>query len=167
MTDDRKHALFLKYYGETKDKVFTYLMVRLKFDRATSEDLLMDIVLKAYESFDRFDSQKGTFSSWVFRIAHNHLVNYWRDRKDSLPLDEEVNATTEIEIEPTDSPALYKVLALLSDAEREIIILRYLQDLSTEEIAEMTGKNPGAVRTGLSRALHQFKTFYTKLYGQP
>lgn len=167
MAKNKVHELFLVHYRDTKDKVFTYLMYRLRFDRATCEDLLMDIVLKAYENFDRFDPEKGSFKSWIFRIAHNHLVNYWRDHKEELPLEQAENVADESVPSELPSSAIHKVLSLLTDTEREIITLRYLNDLNFEEIADITGKNQGAIRTGLSRALGQFKTLYTKLYEEP
>lgn len=164
MGRNKKHELFIAFYHENKDKIFTYLMYRLRFDRATCEDLLMDIVLKAYENFENFDPKKGSFKSWIFRIAHNHLINYWRDHKEELPIEQ----AEEIAVEPTpDNPfssAIHKILNLLTDTERQIITLRYLNDLSFEEIADVTGKGQGAVRTSLSRALSQFRTLYNKFY---
>lgn len=167
MERDKQHELFVAHYHETKDKIFTYLMYRLRFDRATCEDLLMDIVLKAYENFERFDPKKGSFKSWIFRIAHNHLVNYWRDHKEELPIEQAENVADESAPDNPFSSAIHKILNLLSDAERQIITLRYLNDLSFEEIADVTGKGQGAVRTSLSRALNQFKTLYNKFYEEP
>jgi RNA polymerase sigma-70 factor, ECF subfamily len=172
MADD--HEAFIVFYGDTKDKVLTYLMYRLNFDRATSEDLLMDIVLKAYENFHTFDEKKGSFKSWIFRIAHNHLLNHWRDRKQTVSIDKmEENGISAGSVPINDTAAqsfhqknIQQVLNLMHSHEKEVITLRYLSDLSYEEIAEMTGKKPGAVRTSLSRALRQFRTFYTKLYPQ-
>lgn len=174
MPENSVDEVFLAHYHETKDKVFTYLMYRLNFDRETSEDLLMDIVLKAYEKFYQFDSEKGSFKNWILRIAHNHLVNHWRDKKEEYSLDdmEEGGApmpSVDLAEEASGelrSEAIHKTLLLLSDAERELITLRYLSDLDYEEIAVITGKGEGAIRTGLSRALKQFKHFHQRLYGE-
>ncbi len=166
MAENKDHELFIAHYQNTKDKVFTYLMYRLSFDHATCEDLLMDIVLKAYENFHQFDQKRGSFKNWLFGIAHNHLVNHWRDRKEEVPLeyvDEIVSEPAACEL---PDQTIHKILSLLTETEREVITLRYLNDLSYEEIAEITDKNEGAIRTSLSRATDQFKTFYNKLYGK-
>ena len=165
------HEQFVGHYEENKDKVFTYLMYRLNFNREVCEDLLMDIFLKAYEHFHTFDSNKGSFKNWIFRIAHNHLVNFWRDDKKEASLDEieEDSKIEAVSIDETISDQIIDeqiqhVLSLLSDTEREIITLRYLNDFSYQEIAEILNKNEGAVRTSLSRALEQFKKIYQKVF---
>jgi len=166
--------LFLSHYQENKNKVFNYLMYRLNFDKALAEDLFMDVVLKAYNSFGSFNPEKGSFKTWIFAMAHNHLVNHWRDRQksESVSLDqlEEEGVTVAVteldegvsnEIEGRN---IRKAMSLLSDAEREVITLRYLEDLDYAEISAVTGRKEGAIRTGLSRAMDRFSVTYKKLY---
>jgi RNA polymerase sigma-70 factor, ECF subfamily len=166
--------LFLSHYQENKNKVFNYLVYRLNFNRALAEDLFMDVVLKAYKHFADFNPEKGSFKTWIFALAHNHLVNYWRDRQktESVSLDklEEEGitvATTEMVEEASgqiEGKNIRHALSLLSDAEREVISLRYLEDLDYVEISQITGKKEGAIRTGLSRAMDRFSSVYKKLY---
>lgn len=165
---------FLGYYQEYKNKVFNYLMYRLNFDRALAEDLMMDIVLKAYQHFGNFDPVKGSFKTWIFSLAHNHLVNFWRDRKkhESVSLEEmeEVGVSPAF-VEPVDDASksfegehVRKILSLMGDAEREVVTLRYLQELDYSEIADVLGKKEGAIRTSLSRAMDRFEILYKKIY---
>ncbi len=168
------HDKFLRHYHETKDKLFNYLMVRLSFNRPQAEDLLMDVFLKAYENFGKFNPEKGSFSTWIFTVAHNHLVNHWRDdakrKTTSLDkLEESGYTAASIEAEDRVSPVIQnekieKVLNLMSDSEKEIITLRYLQDLEFSEIAEVLNKKEGTIRTSLSRAMKHFSEIYQKLY---
>jgi len=169
-----KHDRFIAYYNDNKDKLFTYLMVRLNFDRSLAEDLLMDVVLKAYKNFNKFDPDKGSFKTWIFTLTRNHLMNYWRDNKKKTTvsledLEEEgfSPAVTEAEdyfSQQIDSQQIQNILSLIKDDEREIITLRYLQELSFEEISGIVGKKEGAIRTNLSRALNRFSELYQKLY---
>jgi len=169
-----QNDLFLSHYQENKNKVFNYLVYRLNFDRALAEDLFMDVVLKAYKSFGDFNPEKGSFKTWIFTLAHNHLVNHWRDRQKSeaLSLDkmEEEGVTvavTEMREEASndiEGKNIRQALLLLSDSEREVITLRYLEDLDYAEISHITGKKEGAIRTGLSRAMDRFSSVYKKLY---
>ena len=166
------HQQFTDHYNETKDQVFNYFMVRLNFNRAVAEDLLMDIVLKAYEKFDRFDPNKASFKTWIFTLAHNHLINYWRDNKKTASLDAmeeggfspaivEIGDETEQNLE---NEKIQRVLSKMKEGEREVVVLRYIQDLDYEEIAKVLGKKQGAIRTKLSRSLKRFEEIYKKLY---
>lgn len=163
---------FIAYYKEVKDKLFTYFMVRLKFDRELAEDLFMDVIVKAYEHFNRFNVDKGSFKTWIFTFAHNHLVNFWRDKKKSVSLEaleeEGINpAVTEMEEssgQDINNKNIRHILSLMKEGESEIILMRYMQDMSYSEIASIIGKNEGAIRTSLSRALERFAELYKKIY---
>lgn len=172
MTNQSAHEQFIAYYQESKGKVFSYLMYRSNFNRVVCEDLLMDIALKAYENFDQFEPKKGSFKSWIFRITHNHLINSWRGNRavDSLEkMEEEGVSMPSVEVNEGVSNEIYAnqiehVLSLLSEKEKEVITLKYLNEFSYEEIANITNNNQGTIRTSLSRALSKFKSIYSKLY---
>ena len=167
------HKQFVAQYHEVKDKVFTYLMYRVNFNRETAKDLLMDIILKAYENLSKFDPKRGSFKGWVFAIAHNELVNYWRGNEVSVSLDDineyedhayskymaDEDATKNIE-----NKKIWQILEFMSSSDKEIILLRFMDDLDYKEISEITGKEQGAVRTQLSRAMEKFKNLYQKFY---
>lgn len=168
------HLEFVAHYEESKKKLFTNLMYRLNFDQMLAEDLLMDIVMKAYEKFSTFDPKKGSFTSWIFTIANNHLYSYWRDnaKKKSVSLEKLLEAgfepseddATKILETSIDQASVQKILNRLNPNEKEIIILRYINDLSYEEIAKILNKNEVALRSQLSRALNHFKKFYAESY---
>lgn len=168
------HDVFIEYYEKYKNKLFTYLMYRLNFNRELSEDLLMDIVLKAYESFDLYNKEKGTFKNWIFAIAHNHLINFWRDRgnknfADIEPLKSNekfiVNESIPDKIDrKIETERIKKTFTLMDKKNSELLILKYIHEFENNEIAQMLRKKEGAVRTAVTRAMKQFKQFYTKLY---
>lgn len=172
MQDD--HDLFIEFYEKYKDKLFSYLMYRLSFNREVSEDLLMDVVLKAYEKFGSYNQKKGSFKNWIFTIAHNHLLNHWRDQNKKKTVDIEVvqlnekfavegqikgNAERSIE-----ANHIQKILATMNEKYSELLTLKYIHDFNNKEIAKILKKREGTVRTGLSRAVKEFERLYKKLY---
>lgn len=169
------HLQFIHFYEECKNPLFAYLMHRLNFNKTVAEDILMDIVLKAYEKFAQFDSEKGSFKNWIFGIAHNHLINFWRDRKDlsSLEALEELGIMPALtqpdqhELEQSlDHEHIQTILLKLSCQERSILTLRFLDELEIVEIASALKKKKAAIRTQLCRALKHFGLFYQKFYPQ-
>jgi len=171
------HREFIGFYEETKNKLLTYYMYRLNFDQALAEDLLMDVVLKAYEKFETYNPNKGSFKNWIFAIANNHLKNYWRNHsgKETESLESlgekgfQVVATQDTRQNASDTiikEGTQYVLNLLKPEEKQVIILRYVNDFTYTEIADMLDKQEGAIRTQLSRALERFKSIYLKLHPQ-
>lgn len=155
-------AAFTNFYHDHKDKIFTYILYRVSFDRDIAEDLTSEIFLKAWKHFDSFDRTRS-FKTWIFTIAHNHLINFYKSRRPTLPLDEAIKAGEEEHVsdsveEKTQIEKLMRLVASLPHAPRDLIIMRYLQELSNQEIAEIMHKEEGAVRTAISRALNLLRS---------
>jgi RNA polymerase sigma-70 factor (ECF subfamily) len=162
---------FTRYYEEHKKTIFNYLFYRVGFNRDTAEDLTSDVFLKAFQAFDSYDRNRS-FKTWVYTIAHNHLVNYYTGRKDVLPLEEAIEVVKEIPVSQTVEEKMLKekILHLVSKlpaAQRELVILRYVNDLSHHEIAQIVGKEEGAVRTALSRAVALLRDEYNIHFTHP
>lgn len=162
---------FTRYYEEHKKTIFNYLFYRVGFNRDTAEDLTSDVFLKAFQAFDSYDRNRS-FKTWVFTIAHNHLVNFYAGRKNVLPLEEAIEVVKEIPISQTVEEKMLKekILRLVSKlpaTQRELVILRYVNDLSHHEIAQIVGKEEGAVRTALSRAVALLRDEYNIHFSHP
>lgn len=166
MSDSDAASEFTRYYEEHKTAIFNYILYRISFNRDTAEDLTSEIFLKAFEAFERYDRARP-FKTWIFTIAHNHLVNFYAGRKDILPLEEAVEVVKEGEMSVGEDidhkTTLGKILHLVSklpSAQRDLVIMRYVNDLSNSEIAGILGKEEGAIRTGLSRAIAALRNEY-------
>lgn len=152
---------FLQYYNQYKDKIYNYFWYRLNFDRDTAEDLTSEVFIKAFSHFDTFE-QDGSFQAWIYTIARNHLINYWQrsgrevalDNADGLPaadtIEEKISASLEVK-------RVMAVISQMDQYDREVLLLKYVDGLSSKEIARTLGKNDGAIRTQLSRAVAQLK----------
>ena len=129
-----------------------------------AEDLTQEIFIKIFQMLRTFDEAQGAFSTWLNRVARNHLVDHYRrTHKDRVTasLEDEV-----IELEERPSPGegpvarvearerkelLQTGLDRLSPDMREAVILRDLQDLDYEEIAEVLGVPQGTVKSRINR----------------
>jgi len=137
-------------------------------ERELAEDLSQEVFLKAYRALDSYDPSRK-FSSWLFKIAHNATIDHLRrtelatlpldggetedDRGLSRVLEDTSVATPERRLLGTDlGQALEEAIRDLRPAYREVILLRHREDLSYQEIAEVTGASLGTVKTNLHRA---------------
>lgn len=126
-------------------------------DDATAEDLTAHVFFKALSSADTFRAD-GSYRAWLFRIAHNAIATYRKRRDRSLAVEEPPE-----EIDPDPSPAsqaitqeargvVWEAVAKLPESQRELVALRYMEDMSIEEIADITQRTKGSIRIQLHRA---------------
>ncbi len=143
------------------------LILRMVRDRSSAEDLAQDSFVKAFRNLRSFDPTRK-FSSWLFKIAHNTAIDHLR-RRDPVPLSLDAAGPDETDLlasvpdrraEPPDralgradlAHCLERAVATLRPEYREAIVLRFTQDLSYDEIAEVMGLPLGTVKTHLHRA---------------
>jgi RNA polymerase sigma-70 factor (ECF subfamily) len=131
-------------------------------DDPTAEDVTSHVFMKALSAAESFRGD-GKYRSWIFRIAHNAVVT-WRERNGRAVAVEEIPES----VDPTPSPAtqaitqeargvVWKKVAELPPAQREVVALHYLEDLSTDEIADATKRSKGAIRILLHRARNRLR----------
>lgn len=153
MNDAREE--FLPYYEAYRDRITTYFWYRTGFQRDVAEDCTQEVFVKAYQAFASFDARRS-FGPWIYRIAHNHLVNHYRAQRPTIPLEEVIDGAL------TTAPAdidrrleLQRVITgmrALDTADRELLLLRYVDDCSYDAIAAILGRRAGAVRVATLRA---------------
>lgn len=133
-----------------------------------TEDILQDSFVRIYEHLNDFDPLLS-FSSWAYRITHNQTMNFFRKRRArpeghlTLLSDEELtalSATTDVFADSAntfDATILRKVLATLSKEHFDVLILRYFEHKSYDEISDILSIPPGTVAVRLSRAKAKIK----------
>lgn len=124
-------------YNQFHEKVQWYLLEKVG-DKYLAEDLCSDVFVKVFDKYDSFDESKASLSTWIFTIARNTLIDYYRSRKVFEEVPEDIATNSDIEEEACNSETLEelaKALEKLEEREREIVILRYYSGFSLKDIA--------------------------------
>jgi RNA polymerase sigma-70 factor (ECF subfamily) len=157
--------LFADLYERYFVRVYSYLRVALH-DRHEAEDAAQQIFLQVMEALHRYEIRDVPFRAWLFRIVRNHTLNHLEKRgrievEDPIALDR----LREFEARPLDPGVLdwlsdadmMIVVSRLPLAQRQVLMLRYMMDLSWSQIAEILGRSPAAARQLQARALSELR----------
>ncbi len=143
-------------------KIFNFLL-KMTRDKEVSQDITQEVFYKAIKY--RASYKKGKFSSWIFTIARNIFVDYYQRQKNK----DERFETIEYKIEQKEpdqinaretNEELNRALNQLNTVDKELVIMNRYQGIKYQEIAEITGSTPGAVKTKIHRAIHKLKGHY-------
>lgn len=158
----RDPAAFGALYDRYFPRVYAYVRHRVGC-RQDAEDLVAEVFTQAVAAFDRFAWRHETsFASWLFRIAHNRLANFYRAegaRATLVPLDaaaahpDPARAPDEFVLRDEAAAALHAHLAALAPRRREIVALRFFGGLRNREIAAVLNLDERTVAAHLSRGL--------------
>lgn len=164
----KDRAAIDRLYDLYADKVFRYIWYRVG-DRDIAEDLTMDVFLRFLQHIPRFRLNRrrpvASFSAWLFRIAGNRVIDHYRrqqrrpetELEETMPL--EPNAPTPVEqalasVEREEKAELLReAIADLTDLQQQVILYKFVEGLSNNEVARMIGKSEGAVKSLQHRAL--------------
>ena len=151
----------------------TGYVFRMLGDYDSALDVSQEVFIKVYNSLTKYSSEYK-FSTWIYRIAHNAAIDHMRRNpavQQSLET-ESADGTYQLQLEsPNPSPEkdrersewrveIDKVVRCLPAAYRELILLRHAQDLSYDEIADVTGLPLGTVKNRLFRAREMMRTIF-------
>jgi len=153
---------FSKLYDLLVEKVYKYLYFRV--DQETAFDLTETTFLKVWENIKKYQKKTGaSFSSWVFRIAHNLLVDHYRFNKETSELDLNL-ADHKTENNPVyrteqslSRQTLRVALSQLKDDYREVLTLAFINGMDNAEVANLMKKYEGGLRVLKFRALQELK----------
>ncbi len=149
-------------YERYIDRIFAFIL-RKTSDRQVAEDLTSQVWMKTMKGLSWFSSKKwASFRSWIYRIAQNTVIDYYRTKKQDIAIDEMVEIWFSLDIEKyiDDRRKLQEVqefLRGLKKIEQEIVILRVWDELSYREIAEITGKKEDNCKQIFGRTLKKIR----------
>ncbi|MFC1901268.1 sigma-70 family RNA polymerase sigma factor [Chloroflexota bacterium] len=142
---------FTELYEAYFDKIYRYVVIKIS-DRMEAEDLTQQVFLKALESISSFKWKGVPFSAWLYRIAHNQVIDYYR-RQEKRPNTLQDDAVVVSDNNPQqtaernlDIEQVMSATRQLTEAQREVISLRFSGGMSTNEVASIMGKSQGAIK---------------------
>jgi len=147
------------------EKIYRYIFYHVK-SKATAEDITGEVFLKAWRAISSCRGKEDKFSPWLYRIAHNQMVDEIRkkQRRPSLEIENiegigDLESSVEGHLEQQE---LLGVIDRLTSNQRQVIILKFIEGLDNREIANIMGKSEGAIRVLQMRALSTLKKELSK-----
>lgn len=165
-------------YGE---RIYRFIFLKTGH-KSDAEDIMHEVFLAGWRTIGSYELRNAIpFTSWLYRIAGNRVIDWYRTRKGNSSLDEMTESNTlPIELASTGHTALLEALDRglamdavmrgirgLNDTEQSVILMRYVEDLSPEETGLALGKTAGAVRLIQHRALAKLKKKLEVPHEQP
>lgn len=159
-------AAFGEIYNLFFKKIYRFIFFRVGH-KEVAEDLAEEVFLKAFAKIASIN-QDSAFEGWLYQISRNLVIDYYRQKKSTVAL-EEIENTLEYETNVVDIENLQEqqkvFLKLLKElgAEQQVVIkLKFLEELENSEIAELLGKNEGAIRVIQHRAIIKLQELIKK-----
>ncbi len=152
---------FIDAVAREQESLRRFLLVMCRGDSFKADDIAQEAFLKAYLSFEHFHGL-SSFSTWLFRIAYNCLYDYVRKRRNDEHEQLDILSNHEGDAPPDsrfEYEDLYTAIGRLSDSERVVTLLFYMEDKSIKDIESITNMPSGTVRSHLSRARTHLKEF--------
>ncbi len=148
----RDPQAFTQLYEEYFDKIYRYVAIRIG-NKTEAEDITQQVFVNALQSISSFRWKGIPFSAWLFRIAHNQVVDYLRKKtkQATVPIDESKASSGSdpqwLVEQNLDIEQLLSATKRLTEAQREVISLRFAGELPIAQAAKIMGKSQGAIKT--------------------
>ena len=161
---------FGKIYDKYVDEIFRFALMRLN-TKEEAQDIASEAFLKAWQYITLSEKRVDNIRALLYRIARNLIIDNYRSRGkevqafDQKQFEELVDLSFNLEesvLKKDDIREVFSVLDDLPEESRDLVMMRYSQDLGISEIADILGKNSGAIRVALHRAIKQLKSILKK-----
>jgi RNA polymerase sigma-70 factor, ECF subfamily len=161
-------AAFGQLYELHVDRIYRYVYYRVG-TRDQADDLTEHVFLKAWEAVGRYESRGLPFVAWLYRMAHNAVIDHYRASRPTTPIDEtfdledEKQSPSDAVMAGVDREELKLAIQRLNPDQQKVIVLRFVEGMSHAEVGQILGKSEGAVRVVQHRALAVMAKFLRQL----
>lgn len=154
------HEMFTHLYNAYMECIYRYVYRRVGDDDMLADDITSKVFLKVWEKLGSYEAGKSPFMAWIYRIAHNAVIDHYRAKNLSISIEEAnpIDLSHRDEIDEkldlqSQSWQLRDALQELTPQQQQVLTLKFVGGLNTMEIAEQLGKRQGAVRALQMRGL--------------
>lgn len=158
-------------YQKYVTRIYNYVYFRTG-NAAEAEDLTAKVFLRAMKHIRNYRDLGLPFSAWLYRIAHNLVANWHRDngRKKEIPLDDALplpvlskHPESEV-VKREETDKLLRIIRKLPPERQQLIILKFVEQLSNAEIGVIMGKSEGAIKSLYHRTLTSLREEYERYF---
>lgn len=156
-------------YNRYATKIFSKCISLLK-DEALAQDATQEIFTKIFLNLSKFE-EKSQFSTWVYSVTYNYCIDYIRRKTKQDIFSEEIEKAPDLvddipdeELLQLEVQQLKTVLKELPDGDRAILLMKYQDDMSIKDIAELLGKTESAIKMQLKRAKEKAQRLKQELF---
>jgi len=150
-------------YDRYLPAIYRFILLKVGSE-PDAQDICHQVFLNAWQNIGRFRLQGHPFSSWLYKIARNAVIDHWRTKKTNVDITlvsenllSEEPAVSEAVDKELNLKLVWSALRCLDENHQSLLIMKFVDELSNKEIAEILGKSEGAVRVIQHRALKQLK----------
>jgi len=155
-------AAFAELYDTHVDSVYRYLLYRVR-EPSDAEDLASEVFTRAFANIHRYKWQGKSFLAWLYTIARNAVTDRRRRDRPTVEIDNAYGLAAEgptahdLAVTGENIEALRGAVKHLTGEQQEVLTLRFVENLSSREVASILGKNEGAIRALQFRALGRLR----------
>lgn len=155
---------FGEIYDLLLDKIYRFIYFRVG-SKEDAEDLTENVFVKIWKNISTYENKGLPFEAWVFRIARNTVIDFYRTKKQKITLTDNISETIadiresheELLHNKMLKEAIFNKMQSLPDSYREIIVLKFIEEKDNKEISEILEKPIDQIRVLQSRALKALK----------
>lgn len=158
---------FGKIYDIFLGRIYRFVFFRTG-KKEEAEDISEEIFIKAWGGLKKYQDRNLPFEAWLFRIARNHIIDYYRSLKKTVSItealeteDKRLSLEESVELK-LDTEMVIKKIKMLRDSYQEIITLKFIEDKDNKEISLILGKPVGQIRVLQNRAIQALRKVLEK-----
>jgi len=163
---------FGKLYDIYQPQIYRFIFLKVS-RKEEAEDLTHQVFLSAWQNIKKYQIRKFPFSSWLYRIAKNKVIDFYRTSKNNISIE----LVNESEFKNLPSPEMKtensleikkvkKAMSFMNQEQQDVIIMRFVEDMPTKEVANILGKSEGAIKLIQHRALNKLKKILEENNGE-
>lgn len=158
-----KSASFGSLYDHYQPIVYRFIYLKVSH-REEAEDLTHQVFLSAWQNISGFKIKKdASFIGWLYQISRNKVIDHYRVKKPTIDIDAiadppEIKKSSEEKMDfRIEIKMIKNAIPLLNEIEQDVVIMRFVEDLASKEVAEILNKSEGLIRLIQHRAIKKLK----------